>query len=63
MRQRKSTRTTFGELIAAVTDEVRPLVRDPSEVNRVVSCILSDLLARRVVHFAQRTTPAASSKN
>jgi hypothetical protein len=46
-----------------VTDEVRPLVRDPSDVNRVVSCILSDLLARRVVHFAQRTTPAASSKN
>ena len=63
MRQRKSTRTTFGELIAAVTDEVRPLVRDPSEVNRVVSCILSDLLARRVVHFAERRTPAASLKN
>jgi hypothetical protein len=63
MRQRKSTRSTFGELIAAVTDEVRPLVRDPSEVNRVVSCILSDLLARCVVHFAERTTPATSLNN
>ena len=30
MRQRKLIRTTLGDLIVAVTDEVVPIVRDPS---------------------------------
>jgi hypothetical protein len=49
MRQRKVIRTTFGELIVAVTDEVMPIIRDPSGLYMVVSCVLSDLLAHQHV--------------
>ena len=45
MRQRKVIRTTLGELIAAVTDEVMPLIHDPSSLYMVVSCVLGDLEA------------------
>ena len=44
--QRKVIRTTLGDLIAAVTDEVKPFVRDPSGLYMVVSHILNDVLAR-----------------
>lgn len=44
--RKKVIRTTLGDLIAAVTDEVRPLVRDPSGLSIVVSHILNDLLGR-----------------
>jgi hypothetical protein len=54
MRQRKLIRTTLGDLIVAVTDEVVPIVRDPSGLYRVVSWILSDLLAHRQVHVPKR---------
>jgi len=47
MRERKVIRTTLGELIVAVTDEVVPLVRDSSELYRVASWIVNDLLAGR----------------
>ena len=47
MRQRKIIRTTLGELIVAVTDEVMPIIRNPSGAYKVVSFILSDLLATR----------------
>jgi len=47
MRQRKIIRTTLGELIVAVTDEVIPIMRDPSGLYLVVSCILSDLLSHQ----------------
>jgi hypothetical protein len=30
--QRKVIRTTLGELIAAVTDEVKPIIRSPSRL-------------------------------
>jgi len=30
MRQREIIRTTLGELVVAVTDEVMPIIRDPS---------------------------------
>jgi hypothetical protein len=46
----KVIRTTLGDLIAAVTDEVKPFVRDPSGVPMVVSYILNDLLARQRPH-------------
>ena len=46
MRERKVIRTTLGELVVAVTDEVMPLVRDSSELYRVASCIINDVLAR-----------------
>jgi hypothetical protein len=42
MRQRKIVRTTLGELIVAVTDEVMPIMRNPSGAYKVVSFILSD---------------------
>ena len=40
IRQQKVIRTTLGDLIAAVTDEVKPLVRDPSGLYMVVSYII-----------------------
>jgi len=56
MGQRKIIRTTLGELIVAVTDEVMPIIRNPSGVCKVVSFILSDLLAhhRPRVHKRSR---------
>jgi len=47
MRQRKVIRTTLGELIVAVTDEVMPITRNPSGAYKVVSSILSDLLSQQ----------------
>jgi hypothetical protein len=46
IRQQRIIRTTLGDLIAAVTDEVKPFVRDPSGLYMVVSHILNDVLAR-----------------
>jgi hypothetical protein len=45
MRQGKVIKTTLGDLIAAVTDEVRALVDDPSNLCIVTSLVLNDLLA------------------
>jgi hypothetical protein len=47
MRQRKAIRTTLGELIVAVADEVVPIMRNPSVAYKVVSFILSDLLSQQ----------------
>jgi hypothetical protein len=47
MRQRKIIRTTLGELIVAVTDEVMPIMRNPSGAYKVVSFILSDLFSQQ----------------
>ena len=44
-RQRKVIRTTLGELIVALTDEIMPVVHDPSALYLVASCVLNDLLA------------------
>ena len=44
--QRKVIRTTLGDLIAAVTDEVKPFARDRSGLYMTVSHILSDILSR-----------------
>ena len=54
MRQREIIRTTLGELIVAVTDEVMPIIRDPSGLYRVVSYILSDLLAHHQVRVSKK---------
>jgi hypothetical protein len=45
MRQRKVIKTTLGDLIAAVTDEVRVFVNDPSDLYIATSFVLNDLLA------------------
>jgi hypothetical protein len=49
MRQRKVIRTTLGELIVAVTDEVMPIMRNLSGVYKVVSVMLNDVLAHHQV--------------
>ena len=66
MRQREIIRTTLGELVVAVTDEVMPVIRDPSGLYMVVSCILSDLLAHhqvRVHNRSRRKEPSYFAKN
>jgi hypothetical protein len=54
MPQRKIIKTTLGELIVAVTDEVRPVIRDRSGLYRVVSYILCDLLAHHQVRVSKK---------
>jgi hypothetical protein len=49
-QRRRIINTTFGDLVVAVTDEVKPYIGDPSCRYAVVSQILSDLLTRRVAH-------------
>jgi hypothetical protein len=53
--QRKVIRTTLGDLIAAVTDEVKPFVRDPSGLYMVVSHVLNDVLARHRLRTHRRS--------
>jgi hypothetical protein len=48
--RRQIINTTFGDLVIAVTDEVKPYIGDPSCRYALVSRILSDLLTRRVAH-------------
>ena len=48
MRDRIVIKTTLGELVAAVVDEVKPFIRDPSTTYMVASCVLSDLFDRRL---------------
>jgi hypothetical protein len=47
MRRQKVIKTTLGELIVALTDEVVPFVRDPSALYKVVSWVLNDVLTHR----------------
>jgi hypothetical protein len=46
MRPRRIIRTTLGDLIISLTDQVAPLVSDRSGVYSVVGFLLSDLLTR-----------------
>jgi hypothetical protein len=55
MGQRKVIRTTLGELVVAVTDEVMPIIRDPLGLYRVVSFILSHLLTYHQVRVHKRS--------
>ena len=48
--RRQIINTTFGDLVVAVTNEVKPYIGDPSCRYAVVSQILSDLLTRRGAH-------------
>jgi hypothetical protein len=47
MRQRKVIRTTLGELIVAVTDEIMPIIRNPADAYIVVSWVLNDVLTHQ----------------
>jgi hypothetical protein len=56
-QQRRIIRTTLGELIAAVTDEVRPVIHSPSRLYTVVSWILDDLFARNQIRVHRKSRP------
>jgi hypothetical protein len=56
-RRRKVIRTTLGDLIVAVMDEVTSFVRDPLGRYLVASCVLNDLLAHH-----QRRVPKQSRR-
>jgi hypothetical protein len=47
MRQRQIIRTTVGDLIVAVTDEVMPIIRDPAVAYIVVSWLINDNLTHQ----------------
>jgi hypothetical protein len=47
VRRRRVIRTTLGDPIVALTDEVMPFVREPSALYPVVSYIFNDVIARR----------------
>jgi hypothetical protein len=57
MSGRKTRQSTLGELIAAVTDEVDPLMKNSASTPIVVSLILQDLFARRRVRLRKRLPP------
>jgi len=47
IKQRRVIKTTLGDLVITVTDEVMTFVREPSALYPVASSIINDLLARR----------------
>jgi len=53
MRQRKVIKTTLGDLIVAVTDEVRRLVRNQSDLYPVTACVLNERLARHEIRVGE----------
>jgi hypothetical protein len=53
-RQRKVIRTTLGDLVAVVMDEVKSFVRDPSGRYLVASFVLNDLLAHHQPRVPRR---------
>ena len=61
MRQRKVIRTTLGDLIAAVTDAVMPIIRDPASAYMVVSWVLNDVLTRQRLREHKQLRPKYQS--
>jgi hypothetical protein len=57
MRQRKVIKTTLGDLIAAVTDEVMPIIHDPAGAYMVVSWVVNDVLIRQRVRHHKHSRP------
>ena len=47
--------TTLGDLIVAMTDEVKPLASNPTNANILVFRILQDLFARKRVRLKKRS--------
>ena len=56
MRMKKRIKTTLGELIAAVTDEVMPIAGSQANADALVSYILNDLLIARKVKLTNRAS-------
>ena len=64
-RQRRVIRTTLGDLVVAVTDEVMPFVHDPSALYPLVSFIIDDVLARhrpRVHKWSREKSPSCLAR-
>lgn len=53
-RRTKVIRTTLGDLVAAVMDEVKSFVRDPAGRYLVASFVLNDILAHHQRHVSKR---------
>ncbi|MGE5302290.1 MAG: hypothetical protein ACM3TN_03115 [Alphaproteobacteria bacterium] len=62
MRQRKVIRTTLGDLIVAVTDEVMPIIRDPAGAYVVVSWVLNDVLTHQRLRDHKRSRRKGQSR-
>ncbi|HYQ97803.1 MAG TPA: hypothetical protein VEO92_05485, partial [Candidatus Nitrosocosmicus sp.] len=54
MRAQANTDSTLGDLVAAVTEEVKPLSGNKRRVNLLVSYILQDLFLSSRVRFKNR---------
>jgi hypothetical protein len=54
-RRRKVIKTTLGDLIAAIMDEVASLVRDPLGRQLVTSYVLNDVLVHHQRRVAKRS--------
>src|SRR5687767_1957490 len=54
MRAQANTDSTLGDLVAAVTEEVKPLSGNKRRVNLLVSYILQDLFISSRVRFKNR---------
>ena len=63
MSRGKVIETTLGDLIVAVTDEVRPLVDDRSQLYTVVSLVVNDVLARRRLSARKRSRHAPPTRS
>jgi hypothetical protein len=62
VRRQKVIKTTLGELIVALTDEVMPFVRDPSALYKVVSWAVNDVLTRHRPRIQRRRYPSHLAK-
>jgi hypothetical protein len=59
----KVLKTTLGELVVAVTDQVAPYVSDPAAVYLVVECILSEMVASERLRFRGSSPPRSRVYN
>jgi len=51
----------LGDLIAAVTDEVMPILRDPAGAYMVVSWVVNDVLTRQIPRDRKQLRPKYQS--
>lgn len=47
MQKRRIVKTTLGDLVVALTDEVTPIISDPAGVYIIVSSLLDEVLTRQ----------------
>jgi hypothetical protein len=55
MRRRKVIRTTLGDLIVAVTNEVMPIIHDSANTYAVVAWVLNDVLTHHRLRDHKRS--------